>query len=586
MSNLFKIDLSHLRGDMLGGLTAGIVALPLALAFGAQTEMGAIAGLYGAIAVGIFAAFFGGTPIQVSGPTAPMTVISGTIISLAIAEAGSLAAAIPLVIAIFFLAGLLEMLLGVFKIGRYIKYIPYPVVSGFMSGIGVIIVVGQIFPFFGLTAPEGGAWGTLSALGSIPSQLNVYALAIATATLLIIYLFPRLTKAVPSSLVALVLLSVVSYLTFGPGQLSVINDGTPGGIPTGLPRLQLDFWSQYLRTDHLWLIFEYAITLAALGAIDSLLTSIVADNLSKTRHQSDQELIGQGIGNMAAALIGGLPGAGATMRTVVNYQAGGKTRLSGVMAGLFLLAVLLGLGKLVGHVPNAVLAGILITVGISIIDYRGFRDLNKIPRADAITIIAVLLITVFQGLLEAVGVGMIISSVLFMKSISDVIETQMESKNLKEASPNIPWDDEGDLSNRLGTHIVIKRLDGPLFFGLANQFSELARIEPQIRLVVIRLGRVPYIDQSGLYVLEEVVRSIQEQGAAVVLSGLKGQPLEMTKRINLVPGLVGFDYCFHDFQACLRWLRPLLQNESLLNSVVTGQGLQKGQISTESSGEL
>lgn len=577
MANRFTFDLKYWRGDLFGGVTAGVVALPLALAFGAQTDMGAIAGLYGAIALGIIAAFFGGTPIQISGPTAPMTVISGIIIVQAVNQAGSLEAALPAIIAIFFLAGFLEMLLGVFKIGRYIKYIPYPVVSGFMSGIGVIIVIGQVFPFFGATTPEGGALGVLLSLGKLAAQINPYAFGIAVLAVVIIYLFPRLTKAVPSSLIALIALSAAAYFLLDKGQVGVINDATPGGIPTGLPKIQLNFWSTYANTNQWWTILEYAITLAALGAIDSLLTSIVADNITKTRHDSDQELIGQGLGNMAAALIGGLPGAGATMRTVINAQSGGRTRLSGVIAGLFLLAVLLGLGVLVGHVPNAVLAGILVTVGLGIIDYRGLRHLGRIPRADAITIVAVLLITVFQGLLEAVAVGMIISSVLFMKNISDVIEKQVESRQLDEFSPGKPWDDEGEEVGSLGHRVALKRLDGPLFFGLVSRFGELANIQPGTAIAIIRMGRVPYIDQSGLYALEEVVRSIQAQGAAVVFSGLRGQPLEMTRRINLVPGLVGYDYCFEDFPSCLRWVKTLLHDEALLLAVAPRQQAAMGQ---------
>ncbi|MEM6726243.1 MAG: SulP family inorganic anion transporter, partial [Bacteroidota bacterium] len=427
MKKLLSFDFSNFRGDFFGGLTAGIVALPLALAFGEQTELGAIAGLYGAIALAIFAALLGGTPTQISGPTAPMTVVSAVIIGKAVADAdGSVETALPLIIATFLLAGFFEAMLGVIRLGKYIKYIPYPVVSGFMSGIGVIIVVSQIFPFFGGYTPKGGAIGTLTSIPKIPGMItNYYSILVALVTIGIIYLLPRITKAVPSALVALVAVSLGAALIFGADDILRIN--SKGPIPTGLPKLQLGFLAVFQDWSKLMLVMEYAITLALLGAIDSLLTSVVADNMTKTKHHSDQELIGQGIGNMASALIGGLPGAGATMRTVININSGGKTKISGIVAGLFLLAVLLGLGSLVGHVPNAVLAGILITVGIGIIDYKGLKHLGSVPLTDAIVMITVLVLTVFVDLLIAVAIGMILSSILFMKKISDVMEHRTQS---------------------------------------------------------------------------------------------------------------------------------------------------------------
>ena len=401
MKNILKFDFSNIRGDFFGGLTAGIVALPLALAFGEQTDLGAIAGLYGAIAIGIVAAILGGTPTQISGPTAPMTVVSAVIIGKAIEYTGDLNTAIPIIIATFLLAGIFESLLGFLRLGNYIKYIPYPVVSGFMSGIGVIIIITQIFPFFGVGAPAGGPMGTIKAIHKIPEIVNIYSVGVAIATIIIIYLFPKITKKVPSTLVALIIISIIAFFAISPESILRINSRGP--IPTGLPELELGFLGVFDNFQHMLLVMEYAITLALLGAIDSLLTSVVADNMTKTRHDSDQELIGQGLGNMAAALIGGLPGAGATMRTVININTGGKTKISGIIAGIFLLLVLLGLGSLVGHIPNAVLAGILITVGIGIIDYKGLAHIREMPRSESFVMIAVLLLTVFVDLLTAVG---------------------------------------------------------------------------------------------------------------------------------------------------------------------------------------
>ena len=562
MKSNWKPDLSHWRGDLFGGLTAGIVALPLALAFGAQTEMGAIAGLYGAIALGVLAAALGGTPVQVSGPTAPMTVVSAVVILEAIEKAGSLSAAFPLIIATFFLAGGLQILLGVLKIGKYIRYIPYPVVSGFMTGIGVIIILGQVFPFVGAQSPGGGSIGVLRNLGSLPGLISWPSVLLAGGTVALIYLFPRLTKAVPGSLAALVLFSLLAFFLF-QGQVTLINDTTEGGVPTGLPRLQFDFWRAFADWEQFSWILQYAITLAALGAIDSLLTSVVADNLTKTRHDSNRELWGQGIGNIGAALLGGLPGAGATMRTVINVKAGGKTRLSGVMAGVFLLVVLLGLGPLVGRIPNAVLAGILITVGIGIIDYKSFRHLRSIPRSDALIMLVVLFITVFLGLLQAVAIGMVMASLLFMKAIADTTERLADSGPLRAYSQEVPWEDEAGILDRIGDRVFIKRLEGPLFFGLAAGFQERVKATPNVCAVIIRMGRVPYVDQSGLYAMEEAVQDLIARGTPVVFAGLKGQPRDMFQRIKLVPGLIPAEHSFENFREAALWLEQYIKEDKI-----------------------
>lgn len=620
MRNIFKFDFSNLQGDFFGGLTAGIVALPLALAFGAQTELGAMAGLYGAIAIGVLAAMFGGTPTQISGPTAPMTVVSALIIADAVQHMGATSAYEPevfaLIVATFFLAGFLEMLLGLFKIGKYIKYIPYPVVSGFMSGIGVIIVITQLFPLMGYNAADDqelrakfkphaeaiilenileeeekkgifvlenfdvtedrakkisperiiaeaatlaksdarGVVGTFKYFGRALNQVNWWNVLLGLITIGIVYGFKLITKAIPSSLVALVVVTLGAYFLLEPGVVDVI-----GAVGSGLPEIHLGFFSAFLDFGHLTLTFQFAFTLAALGAIDSLLTSVVADNITKTKHDSNQELIGQGIGNMGAAILGGLPGAGATMRTVINANSGGKTKISGIFAGLFLLVVLLGLGGVVAYIPKGVLAGILITVGIGIIDYKAFKHLRSVPKSDVIIMFTVLALTVFVDLLVAVGVGMVLASVSFMKKISDVVEHNSYSDELAEFSKEMPWDDEGDIIERIGERVYIKHLDGPLFFGFAARFQDMVKALPEIEVVVIRMGRVPYVDQSGQYALEEAIRELKAKDIKVVLVGLKGQPLDMIKSINLVPGLVSDDHNFSDFQQCIVWLQKTMK---------------------------
>lgn len=554
------IDFRHLRGDLLGGVTAGIVALPLALAFGAQTELGAIAGLYGAIAVGLFAALFGGTPVQISGPTAPMTVVSAVIIAESVQKAGSVEAAIPMVLATFFLAGVLQVLMGVFRIGKYIRYIPYPVVSGFMSGIGVIIIISQIFPLLGAVTPTGGSLAVLKDLDELPGLFDPEAIVLSIIAVAIVYGAPRLIKAVPGTLISLVAVSVLGFFIFR-GDVSIISDGSGGTMPSGFPALHPDLFAPLLLPANWRLIVEYAATLAALGAIDTLLTSIVADNITKAKHNSNQELVGQGIGNMAASLIGGLPGAGATMRTVINANSGGKTKLSGVIAALLLLAILLGVGPLVGQVPNAVLAGILLTVGISIIDYKGIRNFRVIPRTDAVVMIVVLVLTVLVGLLEAVAVGLLLSSVLFMKAISDVVEHRTVSAPLTQYAQEVGWPDEAGVMDRVGNTVYIKHLDGPLFFGFASRFQEIAKAMPEIKVVIFRMLKVPYMDQSGLYAIEEAVLDLQRQGITVVITGLQDQPKAMLEAIKLIPNVVAREFVFDDFSKCIPWLYEFVQKE-------------------------
>jgi len=548
----FKYDPSDLRGDLFGGITAGIVALPLALAFGVQSGMGAIAGLYGAIALGIFAAAFGGTPSQVSGPTGPMTVVSILIVKDVIDSAGSLENGYGTVITIFFIAGVMLVLFGLLKLGTYIKYIPYPVVSGFMSGIGVIIIVFQIFPLMGLASPKS----ILDVFKQLPEGLqnvNLNAMWVAGATIAIIYIFPKITKAIPSSLVALFAVTIIA--NWANLSIPLIGD-----IPKGIPELQISKFS--LSGLKLELIIELALTLALLGAIDSLLTSVIADNVTKTKHDSNRELIGQGIGNMVAGAIGGLPGAGATMRTLVNVNAGGKTRLSGIVHGGLLLFVLLGAGVYAAQIPLAVLAGILITVGIGIIDYKGFRHIPHVPRADAVVMLIVLVLTVFVDLIQAVAAGMILSSILFMKQMSDQGGRRVTISPLRDYLKEVPWDDE-NIPTSITDKIFVKHLDGPLFFGFAPAFQEMAKTLPNILVVIFRMKRVPHIDQTGLYALEEVVMDLEKRGIAVVMTGLKKQHVRMLRRINLIPGLIPEKYLFKTFTDCIDWLNQELSDSDL-----------------------
>ena len=541
---------NNLRGDVFGGITAGIVALPLALAFGVQSGAGPVAGLYGAIVLGIFAATFGGTSSQVSGPTGPMTVVAALVVIKAIEEYGSLEAGMGFIICIFLLAGVVQILFGVLKLGTYIKYIPYPVVSGFMSGIGGIIILLQIYPFFGQTSPKKVLDVITNIVDVIPI-INWEAMIIASSTIAIIYLFPKITKAIPSTLVALISMTIVT--TFIGLEVPVI-----GTIPSSLPELKIGAIAS-IHTSDITLIIELALTLALLGAIDSLLTSVIADNITKTKHHSNRELVGQGIGNIMASCIGGLPGAGATMRTLVNINAGGQTPLSGVIHGVLLLAILLGLGNYAQVIPIPVLAGILITVGVGIIDYKGFRHIKSVPRTDAVVMLIVLGMTMFVDLIQAVAVGLILSSILFMKQMSDQLGSEVKILPIKENCRQ--WWKE-NIPDSIADKIYVKHFPGPIFFGFAPALQAVAESLPDIRVVIFRMMNVPNIDQTGLYALEEVVLSLEKRNIAVVITGLQKQPYRMLQRINMVPGLIPENYIFDEIEDCIQWLREELRQSA------------------------
>ena len=571
------IKTNNIKSDIFGGVTAGIVALPLALAFGIQAfsgidnpeaaSMGAYAGLVGATLLGFFAALFGGTHSQISGPTGPMTVITATLVSGAFASsAGDISTVLVSMALAAIFCGIFQILFGVIKLGKYVRYIPYPVLSGFMSGIGVIIILQQLYPLVGQSG-SGSMLTLLAGLPSAVSHLSLTALLLGLGTVAIIYLFPLITKKVPSTLVALIVMTVVSLF------LDMPEGSTIGKIPSGLPvpffansnvsLAGLD-WGAILKASII-----PGLTLAGLGSIDTLLTSVVADNITKTKHNSNRELIGQGIGNAIAGLFCGLPGAGATMRTVVNVKSGGRTQLSGMVHALLLLAVLLGLGSLVQYVPLSVLAGILITVGWGIIDFKGFKDLLNIPRADAVVLVVVFLVTVFVDLLTAVGIGMVIACVLFMKRASDLVEGGYSSSVMTDSDlhrglpappqPNfdksLPWTDEGGITDEMRQHIYIQRLNGPIFFGSITKFKEvMSDVPDDVKIVIIRMRLVSFMDQSGLYAMEEAIKDLQARGIEVLMTIIQPQPMYMLTKMKVIPEVVPEEHTFKTFEDCTAYL--------------------------------
>lgn len=614
MNSIFRFDFRHFRGDLFGGITAGIVALPLALAFGVSSGLGPSAGLYGAIFVSFFAALFGGTPTQISGPTAPMTAVSMVFIAEILANFdGDVARALPTILAVFLLAGLIQIVLGFIGLGKYIRYIPYPVVSGFMTAIGVIILMTQIAPSVGYYAKEdssfvqqfkpqaeevilenllkeevdegilvledfnttidraekiteehimteaktlagkeaSGVIGTLKIFPRIMNNIRSLELILALLTILIIYGFKRITKKVPITLVALLIVSGGAY-ALGLDYRPI------AAIPTGLPIPQWGLFATFGIDTITQYIFT-AITLALLGAIDSLLTSVVADNMTKTVHEPNKELVGQGIGNSFGALFGGIPGAGATIRTVVNINAGGKTRLSGMIAGLLLLFILLAIGPIASQIPAAVLAGILITVGIGVMDYKGLRAIPFMPRTEVVILIVVLVLSSVWNLVYAVGIGLVIASLMFMKKIGDLTSASFNVKPLKQEEA---WEDEASLPKNLKEEVFIKHLEGPLFFGSTAKFTETAKqIPATVSTLAIRLDKVPYIDQSGLYALEAIIIDLVKKEKVVLLVGVDQQPKYMMERIDIIPDLIPQKQIFDTFEKYLSWIVSNVKDE-------------------------
>ena len=496
-------DLSHLRGDIFGGLTAGVVALPLALAFGEASGAGPIAGVYGAILVGFFAALFGGTPSQISGPTGPMIVVFAGVFA-------SLSGDLSLVFATVILAGLIQILFGVLGFGQYIRLVPYPVVSGFMSGIGCIIIALQLARLFG-HEPEGG--GTIPALLEVPNAIsnpNVEALGIGVLTLAMVFLWPASWgRYLPGPLAALIVGTVVS--------LGLSNVPVLGAIPTGLP----EFIMPSLSNDTVLIVFEAALILAILGAIDSLLTSLVADNMTRTRHRSNRELIGQGVGNVAAGFFGGIPGAGATMRTVVNIRTGGVTKISGMLHSLLLLAVVLILAPLASKIPHAVLAGILVKVGYDIIDLSYLKRAHRGPRFDLVLMVMVLSLTVFVDLITAVVAGVVVAAVAFVKQVAD---TQLAAAaGEKDDSKDGLSDAETALLEECGDRLTYFDFGGPLSFGAAADLGHHVRerISPKHHTsLVLDFGRVPFMDVSAVRAVEIIAQDAAHAGKHLYVCGL------------------------------------------------------------------
>jgi SulP family sulfate permease len=522
-----QINLNHLQGDLFGGVTAAIIALPMALAFGVASGAGAEAGLYGAVLVGLFAALFGGTPTLISEPTGPMTVVFTAVIAAMIAADPDLGMAMAFTTVM--LTGLFQISFGAMKLGRYVTMMPYTVISGFMSGIGIILIIIQLPALLGYASPPGGVMGSLASLPEFITQLNPGELMLGALSLAILFLTPkRVRRLVPPQLLALVAGTLVAIWFIGSGSYREIGE-IPGGLPSmQMPTFTVDQWQT---------IVVNALVLAMLGSIDALLTSVIADSLTRTQHNSDKELMGQGLGNLASGLFGGLPGAGATMGTVVNIQTGARSALSGVTRALILAVVVFGASGLVENIPKAVLAGIAIKVGMDIIDWGFLRRAHRVSTRGALIMYGVILMTVFVDLITAVGIGLFVANILTIRRLAD-----LQSEGVRVLG--LPGQEDGEQCNNaqpeekkiLGdpsNGVVMLCLSGPLIFGSAKALTRQQNDLADARSLVVDLTDVPHLGVTTALALEGVIHEAVDHGCRVYLAGVKNQPRTRLENLDV-----------------------------------------------------
>lgn len=494
----------NLQKNFFGGLTAAIIALPLALAFGVASGLGPTAGLYGAIILGFFASLFGGTPTQISGPTGSMTVVVASSVI-------ALNQDINLIVTTIILAGLFQILFGFFKIGKFVQYIPYPVISGFMSGIGVIIVILQINPYLGVASDAS----ILHILISLPDNLSLFnrdAVIIATITLLIMFFTPKkISKIIPTPLVALVILTPLSVFFNFDVQ-------TIGEIPTSLPTIVIPEFS----LENYQLIITLAMTLAILGTIDTLLTSIVADSITNTKHRPNKELVGQGIGNALCGLFGALPGAGATMRTVINIKSGSTHQISGMIHSMVLLVIVLFLAPWASQIPLPLLAGILIKVGIDILDYQFLSVWRESPRHDLSIMLVVFFITVFIDLITAVGVGIVLASLLIVYRITKETNITLVDENQDHLYHHYALQDK---------QIRVIKINGAFFFGSSTAFESKVDTLLDTRKLIIDIADVPFMDITAIFTLKNLISKFKNDTIDILIIA-KEQDRQQLLKLN------------------------------------------------------
>ncbi|QGU31879.1 SulP family inorganic anion transporter [Thermochromatium tepidum] len=521
-----EIRFDNLRGDLFGGVTAAVVALPMALAFGVASGAGPAAGLYGAVLVGLFAALFGSTPTLISEPTGPMTVVMTAVIAnlIAVNPEQGLAMAFTVVM----MAGVFQIILGLLKFGKYVTLMPYTVVSGFMTGIGVILIILQLGPFLGQPTPPGGVVGTLRALPELFAQIKPAETGLALMTLALILLYPkRLKTYLPPQLLALVLGTLISLVVIDGSDLRRI-----GAIPTGLPSLQMPVFS----AEHWRLMLVDALVLAVLGCIDALLTSVIAESLTRKEYDPNKELIGQGLGNLASGLCGGIAGAGATMGTVVNIQTGARSALSGITRALILLVVVLWAAGLTSQIPLAVLAGIAFKVGLDIIDWSFLKRAHRVSPRATLIMYGVIALTVFVDLIWAVAVGVFVANVLTIDRLSRLQSRSVRAIQHPGEHENLTLDAQAVLERANG-RILLLTLGGPLIFGLAKAIARQHAILEDHEVLVMDFTAVPLLGVSSSLALEKMILEDLAAGRQVVIAVKDGEVRQRLDRLGIMARL-------------------------------------------------
>ncbi|EAZ94369.1 bicarbonate transporter BicA [Crocosphaera chwakensis] len=527
MSITNTIHFRNVKGDIFGGLTAAVIALPMALTFGVASGAGASSGLWGAILIGFFAALFGGTPTLISEPTGPMTVVMTSVIASLIATNGQ-EQGLAMAFTVVMLAGVFQILFGVFKLGKYVTLMPYTVISGFMSGIGVILIILQIAPFLGQASPKGGVVGTVQNIPNLITSMNsttYLETLLAVITVAILFFYPRkLKKYMPPQLLALIVGSLLAVSVFGDADIRRI-----GEISVGLPSLQVPTFS----AAQLRLMFVDALVLAMLGCIDALLTSLVADSLTRTEHDSNKELIGQGLGNLVSGLFGGIAGAGATMGTVVNIQTGGRTAVSGLTRALVLLVVVLGLSQYLQGIPLAVLAGIALKVGIDIVDWGFLKRAHKISVKAALIMYGVILLTVFVDLIVAVGVGVFVANILTIERLSNHRADKVKAITYDDEEIDLK-PEEKQLLEEANGKVLLFYLSGPMIFGVAKAISREHNLINDYQALVLDLSEVPILGVTSSLALENAIQEAVEKGRHVFLVGISGQAESRLRKLGVM----------------------------------------------------
>ncbi len=509
------IHFRNLRGDILGGLTAAVVALPMALAFGIASGAGAAAGLWSAILIGFFAALFGGTPALISEPTGPMTVI----VTAVIAEltANNPETGLAMAFTVIMMAGGFQILFGVLRLGRYITMLPYNVISGFMTGIGVILIFVQLAPFLGQETPKGGVIGVITNFPMLIANINPWETLLGILTLAILFLYPpRLKRVIPPQLIALIIGTIVSMIFFQDIEIRTI--ATIGEITPGLPQLQFPTFSP----DNLRLMFVESMVLGIVGSIDCLLTCLVADGLTRQEHKSNKELISQGIANIITGLGGGIAGSGATTATVVNIQAGGRTAVSGITRALVLLIIVLWAAPLTSGIPLAVLAGIVLKVGINIIDWGFLKRVHKISWKAAGIVYGVVLLTVFVDLMIAVAVGVFIANILTIDRLSQLQSNSVTA--ITDADDQIVLTpEEREILNLAKGRVLLFHLSGPMIFGVAKAIAREHRAIDNYDVLIVDLSEVPMLGVTSSLSLENAIQEAVDAEREVMIVGATGQ---------------------------------------------------------------